>query len=131
LSDVATEVIKELTDPVMIIVLGILGGALAEFLRWYKLRESPNLPDYLKSPRYWILTIIMIFVGGFVAWVYGELGPLNALLAINVGASAPLIISGLLKTAPQPPQPRQPPQPGIVARETEPKSKVREFLSWR
>lgn len=126
MSEVVNEVVKELTDPVMIIVLGILGGALAELVRWFKLRESPNLPVYARSALYWTLTIIMIAAGGFVAWVYGEIGPLNALLAINVGASTPLIISGLVKTPPP-----QPGTPRPVTETHETRSKLREFLSWR
>lgn len=117
-----SEVVAELSDPVMIIVLGIAGGALAELVRWYKLRESPNLPVYIRSPLYWTVTILMIFAGGFVAYVYGEIGPLNALLAVNVGASTPLIITGLVITPP----PRPSKRPTFDTR-----SKLREFLSWR
>ena len=126
MSEVVTEVVKELTDPVMIIALGIIGGALAELVKWFKLRESPNLPVYIRSALYWIVTIIMILAGGFVAWVYGEIGPLNALLAINVGASTPLIISGLVKTPPPKPEMQT-----LASKTGETKSKLREFLSWR
>lgn len=118
-----SEVVPDLNDPVMIIVLGIVGGALAELIRWYKLRESPNLPTYIRSPLYWTVTIIMILAGGFVAYIYGEIGPLNALLAVNVGASTPLIISGLVKTPPAPPPARP--------KAFDTSSKLREFLSWR
>lgn len=120
--------VTDLTDPVMIIGLGIVGGLLAELLRWYKLRDSPSLPVYLKSRRYWIVTILMIFAGGFIAWLYGEIGSLNAILAVNVGASAPLILAGLLKT---PPEPQQPPGGNRPFSAVDTRSKLREFLSWR
>ena len=132
-------------DPLLIFALGFIGGGLVEIVKWLKLRDSINFPDYIKKPVYWVLTVLMILGGGAVAWIYSLVGDINALLAVNVGASAPLIVAGLATTPPKPPQPRttppQPPQPATLTtqpppptdepRETSQSQRVREFLSWR
>jgi hypothetical protein len=82
---------------------GLLGGALAEILGLFKLRQQAagNLPEFLKSAFYWIVTIAMLCAGAGVVFVYLKSGiPLNPLLAVNVGASAPLIIGSLVSQAP-------------------------------
>ncbi len=82
---------------------GIGGGALAELLGWWKLRQTApvNLPAYLKSPFYWIMTVLMSLAGGVVAFVYAKSGiSLSPILALNVGASAPLIIGNLTAKTP-------------------------------
>jgi hypothetical protein len=106
---------------------GIFGGFVAEAVRWYKVRESENYPTYLKSPLYWVATLIMIIVGGFLASIYG-VNQVNALLAINIGASAPLIITTLVSAAPNKEKPL------IASFESKPKSKtkkqlIKDFLS--
>ena len=86
----------------MIFGYGVLGGALAELLKWYQLRESPNTPPYLGSARYWVLTVLMALAGGLLAAVQNVSNPL---LAINIGISAPLILKALAAVTPiQPPQ---------------------------
>jgi hypothetical protein len=76
---------------------GTFGGFIAEAVRWYKIRESKNYPSYIKSPLYWLSTLVMIFIGGFLASLYG-IDQVNALLAVNIGASAPLIITTIVST---------------------------------
>ena len=83
----------------IVLAFGCFGGVLAEAWRWYKIRESPNLPSYLKSPLYWTVTVIMILVGGILACLYGTEN-VDAFLVLNIGASAPLIISALASTPP-------------------------------
>lgn len=98
---------------------GTAGGFLAELLKWYNLRESPNMPEYVKRVFYWLVTLLMIGVGGLLADLYG-IDPGNRLLAINVGASAPLIIQTLMKGLPDPggsaPATRSGADPGMVSR---------------
>lgn len=88
-----------------VFLLGIVGGGLAELLKWYQLRESPNLPTYATSPVYWIVTGLMILAGGVLALVQG-VDATKPLLALNVGISAPLILKGLAAAAP-------PVEPGV------------------
>ena len=73
-------------------VLGSLGGALVELLRWWKLREAEAFPIYAKSRRYWLITLLMIMAGGLVATLYGT-DNRNALMVVNLGAAAPALIS--------------------------------------
>lgn len=82
--------------------LGYFGGILAEALKWYRLRESPNLPHYAKSIRYWASTVVVAVLGGVLTTLYG-VANVNAILAVNIGATAPLIISALASSVPPPP----------------------------
>jgi hypothetical protein len=50
--------------------IGLAGGVLAEILHWWNLREYKQLPDYARSPKYWIITLAMILAGAFVTWIY-------------------------------------------------------------
>jgi len=81
--------------------IGIFGGALAEFAKWIALRETNpnNFPIYARSIVYWIITIILMIVGGILALLYGYTD-VDALLVANIGASAPLIIRALASTTP-------------------------------
>ncbi len=80
---------------------GLFGGLLAELLGLFKLRHEISLPSWLKSPFYWLVTCAMICAGGGVVIIYLKSGmTLNPLLAVNVGASAPLILGTLVSQAP-------------------------------
>ena len=74
-----------------IFVFGAFGGTIVEILRWWKLREAPELPLYAKSPFYWSITMVMILAGGIVATLYG-LGARNVIMVVNLGASTPALI---------------------------------------
>lgn len=85
------------------------GGLAAEALRWWRLVQSHragtslNLPAYARSPFYWALTGVIVLAGGMLAVAYAASGQaLGPILAINIGASAPLIIQGLASSAPAP-----------------------------
>jgi hypothetical protein len=79
---------------------GCAGGLLAELLHWWNLRESPQLPAYARSPVYWLITLAMILAGGLIAWIYfGERA--EAIIAIHVGVSAPLIVQKLVTSVPE------------------------------
>jgi hypothetical protein len=85
-----------------VFLFGIIGGALAEVLKWWQLKESPTPPAYLKSVYYWVITGIMALVGGVLALAYG-VDASKPVLAINVGVSAPMILKGLASAIPSKP----------------------------
>ena len=83
---------------------GVFGGFLAELLGLFKLRHHAlaTFPQWLKSPFYWFITTLMILAGGGLVVVYLKSAmSLNALLAVNIGASAPLILGTLVSQVPQ------------------------------
>jgi hypothetical protein len=108
-----------------VFLLGFFGGVAAEAVRWYRVRDSPNLPSYLKSAFYWAITLIMILAGGGLACLYGTEN-VNGLLAANIGASAPLIISALASAAPPGTTP-----PGGAPRKKRRRELTLDFLSGR
>ena len=78
---------------------GMLGGVLAELFGLFRLRQQApkDLPIWLKSPFYWIVTILMVLAGGGLVLVYLQSGvEMKAIVAVNIGASAPLIIGTLV-----------------------------------
>lgn len=84
---------------------GAFGGILAELLGFYKLRRdlsSPSIP-WAGSPWYWVITLLMVVAGGclVIAYLRSSMA-LNAFLAMNVGASAPLIIGTVVTVTPKP-----------------------------
>jgi hypothetical protein len=79
---------------IQVFAAGAFGGLLMEILRWWKLRESGSLPEYSHSLFYWSVTLAVIVGGGVLAVLYGiELR--NALMVMNVGASAPALVGAL------------------------------------
>lgn len=77
--------------------VGFAGGFAAEMLALYEMRHSSDLPVYLKSPFYWTISAVMILLGGGLTTLYG-VAEVQALLAVNIGASAPLILRSLSTT---------------------------------
>lgn len=88
----------------MSFLFGVIGGVLGELLKWYAMRESPNLPAYLRSPFYWVVTVLMALAGGGLVLIQGVKAD-NPWLAINIGVTAPLILKGFAALVPvKPPQ---------------------------
>ena len=85
-----------------VFVVGTIGGALLEFLHWWNLRKNNHeFPSYVRSFAYWALSAGMTLVGGLLAVLYfGEQA--EALLALHVGLSAPLILQKMVTTMAEP-----------------------------
>jgi len=96
-----------LEKPLWIFVVGFVGGCLGEFLTIYELRKSDpgTLPRYLSSPFYWIMSLIMAAMGGGLATVYG-FKEVQAIVVLNIGGSAPLIIKSLISGFAPPANPK-------------------------
>ncbi len=91
-----------LTSMLTVFVVGALGGALLELVHWWNLRRrNARFPNYAKSPFYWCVTILMALAGGAVAVFYfGEQA--EAMVALHVGISTPLILQKLATTMASP-----------------------------
>lgn len=88
---------------------GILGGVFAELLGWFRLRhQAPqDLPAWMMTPYYWIVTSGMVLAGGVLVTAYLRSDvKINAIMAINLGASAPLLLGSLVNQGPQIPSGR-------------------------
>lgn len=78
---------------------GLAGGVASEILKWFHVREElhKGIPDYAKRWPYWGVTAIMVLMGGVLVLAHraSEGVDLNPILAVNIGASAPLILGVL------------------------------------
>ena len=78
---------------------GLLGGLLPEVAFFYKNRQKSV--RHLATIGYWLKTVPMILSGGFIVAMYVQSGiSLAPVLAVNIGASAPLIIDNFLSSTP-------------------------------
>ncbi len=86
-----------------LIGIGIAGGIAAELAAWFRIRRElhKGLPDWSKSKLYWLITALMALSGGLLVFIYLTSGTvLNAFLAFNLGASAPLVLERLVEQTP-------------------------------
>ena len=87
-----------------VLLVGIFGGLIAELSRWWSIRESQSFPVYSKNYQYWLITFIMILVGGFLSVFFCGTGEMSAVSPLGIGASAPLLITTLTKGATEQPR---------------------------
>lgn len=84
---------------------GLVGGCAAEALKWFRLREAvhESWPDYARHWGYWLISAIMVGVGGLLVCIYQASDDvrLRPILAFNIGVSAPLILSSLAEQIPR------------------------------
>lgn len=87
-----------------IVLFGVAGGMAAELLKWYGRREELHrgVPDFAKSWSYWVVTFAMVAAGGLLVYAHQASGTitLSPILALNIGASAPLLLGALAKQVP-------------------------------
>ena len=82
---------------------GLGGGIAAEAVRWYNIRYElyKGRPLWATGGGYWVITGVMTLIGAGLVYMHQSSGvEMNPVLAANLGASAPTILSTLLKTAP-------------------------------
>lgn len=81
------------------------GGCSVELLKLYNLRHLPKdeRPSWLYSAFYWGVTVAMIAAGGGLVFLYiaSDL-PMKAIVAFNIGASAPLALKEGLQALDKP-----------------------------
>jgi hypothetical protein len=77
----------------MSIVYGLVGGLLPDVIRMINNRYNPALPDYLKSPNFYIGLVFLVLLGGGAAFL---LHPVGIVETLAVGYSAPQLVSSLL-----------------------------------
>jgi len=90
---------------------GLFGGVGAEVSSIFaqRHRAAADFPHWLKSWAYYLPTGVMVLMGGGIAVAYANSGTtLNAILAIQIGASAPLIFRKLSESIPDKPKPPDP-----------------------
>lgn len=86
--------------------LGVLGALLSELTIVFNFlvnrKKATRLPSWLKRPIYWIMTCIMALTGGGLVFAYDHSGIFmtSPLLALHLGASAPLIIQHMTSRLP-------------------------------
>ncbi len=95
-----------------IFAVGCVGGLLAEFAGIWALRKEAVWPAYLRLARYWVISGIMVLLCGGLAVVYG-MSQMPIFLALNIGASAPLMIQRFSQTIAPPPTVTVPPDARI------------------
>jgi hypothetical protein len=78
-----------------IILLGCVGGAIPDVIRFVQNRHEPSLPDYIKSGNFWIGLALLLVLGGAAAWLAQAQ---HAKEALAYGFAAPEVISRLLST---------------------------------
>jgi hypothetical protein len=80
-------------------LFGCLGGFIAEALAVNNVRKSKKVgwPDQMKHWSYWITAVVMTLVGGAASYIYAQDVKLTALLAVQIGVSAPIIFGSATK----------------------------------
>lgn len=78
---------------------GCVGGALDELLHWAGLRRESTFPTYLRSPIYWIITILLVIMGGIVAYLVATSIDIvdSSLKAVLAGFVAPALLKKFAK----------------------------------
>src|ERR1700730_15282294 len=82
---------------------GVIGAVLAELLKWWSNREDiSRISALIRNKKvYWFLNCCMFAAGGLIVHGYFDSGvKFNVILALNVGATVPVLLKALLERAP-------------------------------
>ena len=91
---------KDLTEP---LIWGFVGGLLGQLLKLIRHANLPkeDRPALVSDPMFWFAGFLLGLLGAIVTAAYERSGvKLPPIVAINVGASAPLIAEKLLSSVP-------------------------------
>jgi hypothetical protein len=78
-----------------------LGGVAAEVLHWYMLsRRARGIAGFRKHGGYWVLTCLMVALGGIMPVIYIS-GAASAALCFHLGAATPVLLQKLVVAAPR------------------------------
>jgi len=76
-------------------LLAFIGGLAAEMLDLSHKRKG-YLPTYIKTKFYWCMVFVMSSLGSLLVFLYIDTGTvITKMLAFNIGATAPMILSQL------------------------------------
>jgi len=82
-------------NPIETFCWGLFGGLGAELAVLFGIRQQfpEKFPHWVRSGVYWLIALGMAVAGGVIALAYVRSGTqMSAVLAIQVGASAPLFL---------------------------------------
>jgi hypothetical protein len=82
-----------------VFLAGFVGGVLADILLLTEYRKAIP-PEYIRSVFYWMMVLVLAVLGGGLTVLYG-VHNVQGLLAVNLGASAPLTIKSFASAVPK------------------------------
>lgn len=85
--------------------VGCCGGAVGNLLNILEVGLTGVLPQYAKRPSFWFSLLVLAAIGGGLTVLYGY-DEVQGVLALNIGASAPLILKSLASAVPKLEKPR-------------------------
>ena len=88
------------------VVLGGVGGFLAQSvamtaqLRAWRDSHRRGFPWQFGSVSHWVIVFFWTITGAFVVWIQADEHELSRLLAVQIGATAPLFLERLTRSVP-------------------------------
>ncbi len=81
-----------------LVCIGCFGSIAIEVVTLINHIISNKIPSFYKSKLYWCLRILLVITAGGLVYVYVRSGiMINPIIALNIGASAPLLIEKFSK----------------------------------
>jgi hypothetical protein len=83
-------------------MLGLLGAGVAEFLAVlpYRKRKLKDWPGWSKRWGYWVFAIVLVPLGGALAYFLTSDRDVSLYLAFHTGLAGPLLLERLIANAP-------------------------------
>ena len=82
---------------------GVCGGLLGNVIRLLRIANMPpeKRPLIFEDPWWWFQFVVLALLGGFFVHLYLVSNlHLNAILAVNIGASSPIIAQNFVSNVP-------------------------------